>query len=230
MLLGRNGRSRWRHAARAAPDTDTVPMVRPGLARASADTEGPVFVDATGRRARTVRRLAYGLGVPCAAYTVVLVLSFMGATPFAPSSVLPLPGVPSNVPETTRQDPPGTPSSSGVSVSPTEVPGLPVPTPSASGSASSPVGGPSGTPTTGGPGTTPSASTSGPGPSGSPSTSPVESGSSPTESPTTGSGETSPSVDESAISAPDPSGATPPAVSGVPSETSISTETPVGPG
>lgn len=239
MLLARNGHFRWRsrHLVRDRPDADTLRLTRPDAARGSTDPDatGPVFVDSTGRRGRTIRRVAYGLGALCAAYTVVLVLSFMGATPFAPKTMLPVPGVPSGEPgtvgETTRPDLPGTPTSPRIpSASPTDVPGLPVPTPSASGTASSPgAGEPSGTATTSGPSGTPSASPSSPSTSESPTTSPAESGSSPPESPTTTTGGTgTPSTDESATSAAAPSGGASPAASGGPVETLSDAST--GPG
>ncbi|MFD7703555.1 hypothetical protein [Streptomyces caelestis] len=58
-----------------------------------ADPCFPVFVDSTGRRARVLRRTGYGVAGLAAAYLMVLVLSLMGATPFAPGALLPpLPG------------------------------------------------------------------------------------------------------------------------------------------
>ncbi len=58
-----------------------------------ADPCFPVFVDSTGRRARMLRRTGYGVAGLAAAYLMVLVLSLMGATPFAPGVLLPpLPG------------------------------------------------------------------------------------------------------------------------------------------
>ncbi|MFI1420704.1 hypothetical protein ACH4VX_22500 [Streptomyces sp. NPDC020731] len=59
----------------------------------SADPDLPVFVDSTGRRARVLRRTGYGVAGAAAAYLAVLGLSLLGATPFAPGSLLPpLPG------------------------------------------------------------------------------------------------------------------------------------------
>ncbi|GGQ68847.1 MULTISPECIES: hypothetical protein [Streptomyces] len=53
----------------------------------------PVFVDASGRRARLLRRAGYGAAGLAAGYLGVLALSLMGATPFAPEALLPpLPG------------------------------------------------------------------------------------------------------------------------------------------
>lgn len=235
MHPGRHLRTRWRQSVGTASDADTVPLVRAGPARPFADQEGPVFVDSSGRRARTVRRLTYGLGVPCAVYTVVLVLSFMGATPFAPRSVLPVPGVPSQAPgdvrENTPRDPSDTPPSE-VPVSPSDVPVLPAPSPSVSGSASSSTGGPSATPsgtaspTTTGPGATSSTSTSGPVPSGTSGTSPAESGSPSTTPPISASDATGPSTGEPLTAPSGETGTAPPDGSGVSSGGSSS----AGPG
>ncbi|WP_268219446.1 hypothetical protein [Streptomyces sp. EMB24] len=53
----------------------------------------PVFVDASGRRSRLLRRAGYGAAGLAAGYLSVLALSLMGATPFAPEALLPpLPG------------------------------------------------------------------------------------------------------------------------------------------
>ncbi|MFF9333145.1 hypothetical protein [Streptomyces albogriseolus] len=59
------------------------------------ESEGPdpVFVDASGRRARLLRRSGYAAAGLAAGYLSVLALSLMGATPFAPEALLPpLPG------------------------------------------------------------------------------------------------------------------------------------------
>lgn len=53
------------------------------------DPSLPVFVDASGRRARNLRRTGYGLAACAATYMAVLGLSLMGATPFAPGAILP---------------------------------------------------------------------------------------------------------------------------------------------
>ncbi|MEU2989959.1 hypothetical protein ACPCAJ_07585 [Streptomyces griseoincarnatus] len=53
----------------------------------------PVFADASGRRARLLRRAGYGAAGLAAGCLSVLALSLMGATPFAPEALLPpLPG------------------------------------------------------------------------------------------------------------------------------------------
>lgn len=52
----------------------------------------PVFVDATGRRARRIRRIAVGLAIGVCGYGVVVVISLLGG-PVPPNVLLPLPGV-----------------------------------------------------------------------------------------------------------------------------------------
>jgi hypothetical protein len=60
---------------------------------AVATADRPVFVDSTGHRARLFRRTGYGLAALASTYVVVLGLSLLGATPFAPGFLLPVPGV-----------------------------------------------------------------------------------------------------------------------------------------
>lgn len=60
---------------------------------AVATADRPVFVDSTGHRARLFRRTGYGLAALASTYVVVLGLSLLGATPFAPGVLLPVPGV-----------------------------------------------------------------------------------------------------------------------------------------
>nr|WP_234317239.1 MULTISPECIES: hypothetical protein [Streptomyces] len=53
-------------------------------------TEGPVFVDTTGRRSKVLRRLGLFLGAVCLAYAGVLAAAFTGwGTSLNPSSLLP---------------------------------------------------------------------------------------------------------------------------------------------
>ncbi|MFJ1745817.1 hypothetical protein ACIOJD_06180 [Streptomyces sp. NPDC088116] len=62
--------------------------------RAAGPQEGPVFVDASGRRARLLRRAGIALGIACAGYVAVLGLAFMGGISLAPSEILPFDGGP----------------------------------------------------------------------------------------------------------------------------------------
>ena len=58
--------------------------------RGAGATEGPVFVDASGRRSKVLRRIGLLVGVACLAYAVVLGAAFMGwGTSLNPSSLLP---------------------------------------------------------------------------------------------------------------------------------------------
>src|SRR4051794_36992671 len=53
-------------------------------------TEGPVFVDSTGRRSKVLRRIGLLVGVVCLAYAGVLGAAFMGwGTSLTPSSLFP---------------------------------------------------------------------------------------------------------------------------------------------
>ncbi|MDX6330873.1 MAG: hypothetical protein QOI83_3256, partial [Streptomycetaceae bacterium] len=65
----------------------------------TAPESGPVFVDSTGRRAKILRRAGLAFAAACACYTGALALSLTGATPIAPRTLLPLPGVPASVPD-----------------------------------------------------------------------------------------------------------------------------------
>ncbi len=60
--------------------------------QSSTGASTPVFVDSSGRRALILRRTGYGMAGLAAAYMAVLGLSLMGATPFAPQTILPVPG------------------------------------------------------------------------------------------------------------------------------------------
>ncbi|MFF8317075.1 hypothetical protein ACF06V_07905 [Streptomyces bobili] len=67
-----------------------------GRRRRSGDasaTEGPVFVDNSGRRSKVLRRIGVLVGVGCLVYAVVLGAAFMGwGTTLNPSSLLPFGG------------------------------------------------------------------------------------------------------------------------------------------
>jgi hypothetical protein len=156
--------------------TDTVPLVGTqtshDIPAAGAQVAGPVFLDASGRRNRRFRVVAHLVIGLCVAYAVVLALSLLGAAPVAPSSVLPLPGVPGKrhggehvKPRDDRPTDSPVPSGGTASAPPPYLPASPT-----SSAAESPSGG-APTPTTspgpsssGGPGPTDSA-TSSPSPS-----------------------------------------------------------------
>lgn len=63
-------------------------------ADASAPKAAPIFVDATGRRGRLIRRGAIAMLAVVGAYAVAVVLSFLGG-PVPPNALLPFPNEPS---------------------------------------------------------------------------------------------------------------------------------------
>lgn len=86
----------WREGQRTGhthePDDATIQL--DGLGRQLAElpgepappdgTDGPVFVDASGRRSKTFRRLGWVLASVCVAYAVTLVLALLGGNSSAP--------------------------------------------------------------------------------------------------------------------------------------------------
>ncbi|MEU1616086.1 hypothetical protein ABZ479_02150 [Streptomyces sp. NPDC005722] len=48
-----------------------------------------MFVDASGRRARIIRRAGTAVGAACAGYAVLLGVALAGGTPFAPETLIP---------------------------------------------------------------------------------------------------------------------------------------------
>ncbi|MFJ3716910.1 hypothetical protein [Streptomyces sp. NPDC090057] len=98
-----------------------------GAGRENAD--GPVFVDASGRRSRTFRRLGVIVGLACAVYAVVIVVTLFSGSSDAPW--VPVPGQDENAPAG-QVDTPPLPSVSAE------------PTPESSGSAAAPVATPTG--------------------------------------------------------------------------------------
>jgi hypothetical protein len=90
----------WGKSAGADPDEVTVqldgPVQRvddggksgPGAGRDGSD--GPVFVDESGRRSRRYRRIGMAVGIACAVYAVVIVATLLSGSSDAPW--LPVPG------------------------------------------------------------------------------------------------------------------------------------------
>ncbi|WP_373465100.1 hypothetical protein [Streptomyces sp. V2I9] len=56
----------------------------PGGPSPADGSDGPVFVDESGRRSKTLRRIGWVLAVGCAAYAVTLVLAVLGGNSSAP--------------------------------------------------------------------------------------------------------------------------------------------------
>lgn len=195
------------------PDEVTVQLDTPHPAKGAGTSasDAPVFVDASGRRGRTFRRIGILAGLACAAYAVVIVATLLSGNAGAPW--LPVPGPDDDPPagrvETTRgpsasaatSGAPGfaAPRSPGVSASA----GVPSRSasggPSASGSAAAPTGSAAARPSASGSpraSTAPSTSPSDPGPS-----SPVVGGGSSSAEPPSSSPATSPSPESSPSSA-----------------------------
>lgn len=141
----------WREGARTGhthePNDATIQL--DGLGRQLAElcgepvppdgSEGPVFVDESGRRSKTLRRLGWVLATVCAAYAVTLVLAVLGGNSSAPGLPLSEPAEEARaeqveqlpVPDEAAGDPSGD---------------SPEPGPGASGSAAAESGEPGGAP------------------------------------------------------------------------------------
>ncbi|WP_189554852.1 hypothetical protein [Streptomyces lavendofoliae] len=115
-------------------------------------SDGPVFVDESGRRSKKFRRLGWVLATACAVYAITLVVSVIGGNSSAPWLLIPGPADEKKT-ETTQVEP----APSG-SVTPSDgnsgaVPGAPAPTDSTGAVIPRPVdGGTQGVPTVPGPG------------------------------------------------------------------------------
>ncbi|MFD3487307.1 hypothetical protein [Streptomyces sp. NPDC058665] len=129
----------------------------PGPAARAADgSEGPVFVDASGRRSKKLRRLGWVLAIASACYAVALVASLMGGDSSAPWLQIPGVGDKRDSDKVEIQPPPkdrptvsATPGSGGSGPSPTEsAAGSREPTGASTGSPEGPdpSGSPSGEP------------------------------------------------------------------------------------
>lgn len=55
-----------------------------GTSRTTQDSDGPVFVDESGRRSHRFRRLGIVVGIACAAYLVVILAAILSGSPNAP--------------------------------------------------------------------------------------------------------------------------------------------------
>lgn len=105
---------------------------RPGGAQGVQEgTDGPVFVDETGRRSRRYRRIGMAVGIACAVYAVVIVATLLSGNSSAPW--LPVPGKEDEKPASRVESPtlpPASPQPSdtanpGSGLNPTVDPGTP---------------------------------------------------------------------------------------------------------
>lgn len=141
----------WREGARAGHthEPNEVTIQLDGLGRqlsellpepgAPEGSEGPVFVDESGRRSKSLRRLGWVLAAICLGYAVTLVVAVLGGNSSAP--FLPLSGQEEHR-KTEEVRTPATPGQSpGAQVTPGAAPGAsPSATPRSEGSAAAPVG------------------------------------------------------------------------------------------
>ncbi|MFI6948274.1 hypothetical protein [Streptomyces sp. NPDC050422] len=159
----------WREGARAGHthEPNEVTIQLDGLGRQLSEllpeptapdgSEGPVFVDESGRRSKSLRRLGWVLAAICLGYAVTLVVALLGGNSSAP--FLPLSGQEEH--RTTEEvQTPATPGQTpGTQVSPGTAPGTsPSATPQSGGSTVVPAGAAAGAGSSSSPGAGSSAS------------------------------------------------------------------------
>ncbi|MGN9911910.1 hypothetical protein ACTMTJ_30665 [Phytohabitans sp. LJ34] len=83
----------------------------------------PVFVDASGRRRRRVRRIAYAVGAACLTYTCLVGASVIGQ-PARPGALAPLPAPADRPLPAVRQTQPPEPHTAGVPLPPGDRPNV----------------------------------------------------------------------------------------------------------
>jgi hypothetical protein len=71
------------------------------------DSDGPVFVDESGRRSRRIRRIGIAVGIACGAYAVVIVATLLSGSSAAPWIPVPIPGAAEKAPASKVEDTPG---------------------------------------------------------------------------------------------------------------------------
>ncbi|MFJ8587606.1 hypothetical protein ACIRD2_23570 [Streptomyces sp. NPDC093595] len=89
-------------------------------------SDGPVFVDESGRRSKKLRRLGWVLAAACAVYAVTLVVAVIGGNSSAPWLLIPGPAGEEKA--DTTQVVPATSASPGAGDTPGDTPGAPAPT------------------------------------------------------------------------------------------------------
>ncbi|GAA2479696.1 hypothetical protein GCM10010393_07800 [Streptomyces gobitricini] len=116
-------------------------------------SDGPVFVDESGRRSKKFRRLGWVLATACAVYAITLVVSVIGGNSAAPWLLIPGPADEKKT-ETVQVEPAPSTSEAPEDGLPGTVPGAPAPTDSSGEAVPQPAdGGSQGVPATPRPGT-----------------------------------------------------------------------------
>lgn len=131
------------------PDEVTIQIDALNPAAAGQDaSDVPVFVDESGRRSRTFRRIGISVGIACAAYAVVIVVTLLSGNAAVPWLPVPVPGAGGDEKPASEVDPTRGPSAAATPAAGQPggtAPGTPGATPAASGTASARPGATSGT-------------------------------------------------------------------------------------
>ncbi|MFI6442451.1 hypothetical protein [Streptomyces sp. NPDC050759] len=182
------------------PNGDESVEGRPGGEGGSESSDGPVFVDESGRRSRRFRRIGIAVGLACAVYAVVIVVTLLSGNSNAPW--LPVTGPKDDAPAGKVDTSPMPAESALPSAAAGVIPGT---TPTVSGGVTPPPGAggtaPGATVSPGKPGTSADPSATATQPGGNPSVS-VDPSTQPTQSVTP---PPSPSVTPPVTTSPDPS-------------------------
>ncbi|WP_244375842.1 hypothetical protein [Streptomyces ficellus] len=138
--------------AASVPADGTAPA-SPAAPVDAEPSDGPVFVDESGRRSKKFRRLGWVLATACAVYAITLVVSVIGGNSAAPWLLIPGPADEKKT-ETVQVEPAPSTSEAPKNDTPGAVPGAPAPTDSTGAVIPRPAdGGPEGVPATPRPGT-----------------------------------------------------------------------------
>ncbi|MEU5278960.1 translation initiation factor IF-2 [Streptomyces asoensis] len=92
--------------------TVQLDSLKKGRPDADAASDVPVFVDESGRRSRTFRRIGILVGIACGAYAVVIVAALLSGNAGAPWLPIPVPGHADEKPSAGNVDSPSSPDAS----------------------------------------------------------------------------------------------------------------------
>lgn len=109
---------------------------------AGKDADKPVFVDESGRRSRRLRRFGMAVGLACAAYAGVIVVTLLSGNAVAPWVPVPIPGV-GDPPASKVKESPDPSESTGPPTGASGLPGAGVPGTGADADEDTDAGGPS---------------------------------------------------------------------------------------
>ncbi|GAA1352918.1 hypothetical protein [Streptomyces beijiangensis] len=118
MTVQRDGLGREAAEAPAEDPADKVTAGGAGAVVGESPDGRPVFVDASGRRGRKIRRLGWLAGVVCACYAVMLVVTVLGGNSSAPWLLIPGPSDDGKKAADTVRVPPGADASKGAAAAP----------------------------------------------------------------------------------------------------------------